>query len=288
MERGRGARLTELGNTLLAAEARLDAELAPELMRQAHLIRDEVEAVIVSKRPSAMRVHASHGLGISLLAEMAKEAGVELDLQFGGSLESLKWLTAGNCEIAGFHVPVGEQLESLLVHYRSYLRSDGYSLIRMAEREQGLIVAADNPRQIRGFQDLSNKALRFVNRQAGSGTRLLVDHLLASAGVRPTSIKGYEHVEFTHVAVAAMVATGSVDAGFGIRAAAAQFGLGFVPVAHEHYFLAVRTESLDEPSLRGLLEVIKSELFRGRLAALPGYFPQGSGEVVSPSVLFGR
>ncbi len=286
MERGRGARLTELGNTLLAAESRLEAGLAAEFQRQSNAIRDEIEAVIDSKRPAALRVHASHGLGISLLANMAQTAGIDLELQFGGSLESLKWLGAGQCDIAGFHIPVGRQLDSLLVHYRSYLRADGFSLIRLAEREQGLIVADRNPLKINGFQDIAEQSRRFVNRQVGSGTRLLVDHLLATAGLRPASIKGYEHVEFTHVAVAAMVATGSVDVGFGIRAAAAQFGLGFVPAAHEHYYLAVRSEMIQEPALRNLIELIKSEDFRARLAALPGYDPHNSGELVSPSSLF--
>jgi putative molybdopterin biosynthesis protein len=127
------------------------------------------------------------------------------------------------------------------------------------------------------FQDLVRAGLRFVNRQVGSGTRLLVDHLGAEQGFDPARIAGYlDEPEETHVAVAACVASGLADVGAGIEAAAAEFGLHFVPLADEEYFLACLKTNLEHPAVQRLCAVLAAPEWHGRLAELPGYAPSAS------------
>jgi molybdate-binding protein len=142
--------------------------------------------------------------------------------------------------------------------------------VHFADRWQGLIVARRNPRGIRSLADLARKPARFVNRQAGSGTRLLFDALLATERIRPAQIHGYRHEEFTHAAVAAMIASGAADCAFGIEAAAALHGLAFVPLASERYFLAMH-EGTARSGARQLLDALASRWFRGAVRTLAGY-----------------
>ena len=137
------------------------------------------------------------------------------------------------------------------------MRIAALALIRFAEREQGLMLATGNPKRIRGLADLARKDLQFVNRQRGSGTRLLFDELLAQQGVDATAIGGYRDEEFTHLAVAVSVAAGRADAGFGVHAAAARFGLDFIPLQRERYWFAVRARNVGDAPL---------ERFRAALA----------------------
>ena len=149
------------------------------------------------------------------------------------------------------------------------------------------MVMPDNPLGIGGLADLLRPGLRFVNRQPGSGSRLLLDRLLQEAGIRGEEIPGHDNIEFTHLAVAALVASGGADAGFGIRAAAARFGLGFIPLARECYYLALRRELLELEPVQAVVSVLSSAAFRRRLEELPGYDPQGCGTVLEVGVLDG-
>ena len=133
---------------------------------------------------------------------------------------------------------------------------------------------------MRSFSDVAAKGLRFVNRQRGSGTRLLIDQLLADEGVDPSALAGYRREEFTHGAVAATVASGGATVGFGLRAAAAEYGLSFVPLVRERYFLAVRTRDLDAPPTQHLVEALGSPAFTKITRSLPGYDARATGTVV--------
>ena len=183
--------------------------------------------------------------------------------------------------MAGFHVPEASAGSAAFAPYRPLLATRGLRLVRFVNRRQGLIVARGNPKRLLALADLAAKGARFINRQPESGTRLAFDRLLAAANLRPAQIKGYEAEEFTHAAVAATVASGMADAGFGIEAAARQHGLDFVPLADERYFLAVRAAALARPALRVLIEEMKGPAFRARLATLQGYSAAGAGDVVS-------
>jgi molybdate-binding protein len=143
--------------------------------------------------------------------------------------------------------------------------------VHFADRSQGLIVATGNPLRIGSLRDLARRTVRFVNRQAGSGSLLFFDALLAAHRIRPAQIAGYRHEEFTHAAVAAMIASGSADAAFGIEAAATRHGLAFVPMAQERYFLALRAPVSARPAVQTLLTALQSRWFRNLVRELPGY-----------------
>ncbi|MES2959285.1 MAG: substrate-binding domain-containing protein [Pseudomonadota bacterium] len=256
---GQPARLTPLAERLLWAETRARTRLTPHI----EALRSELERVLSLAFDAAhevLTVYASHDLALPLLRDHADVHGLHIDLRFAGSTDALQALAHGRCDVAGFHVPVlaaGQAPTTFSRSLKGLLRPGRHKLIASHRRIQGLIVAAGNPRRLTGFADLARQGLRFVNRQPGSGTRLLAEHLLAEAGLAPERIAGFgAPSEDTHVAVAAAVASGLADAGLGIEAAAAQFGLGFVPLADEAYYLVCLKEALERPAilrLRGLL-----------------------------------
>ncbi len=282
LERGRGARLTALGEGLLWGRRRITASLSPTLEGMASNLAAELRAAMAQPADPPLRIFASHGLAIAALGDlMRRRGGVLLDLQFRGSLESLRLLHAGRCDLAGFHIADGPLGQRLAPRYQRWLKPGTQILIHVVHRQQGLITAREPPRPIRSLRDLAGGALRFVNRQSGSGTRLLLDALLEEVGVKPEEIQGYHTEEFTHQAVAALIASGAADCGFGIQAAAHQFGLPFLPVTRERYFFALGRESLASPAVIELIALLKSPLFRERAAALPGYDARESGSIVA-------
>jgi molybdate transport repressor ModE-like protein len=272
LQRGRGARLAPLAERLLAADddARRMLEGASELAVK----------VDPARTGARLRCAASHDL---LLAEFVAGAGVALDLGFRGSMESVSAYAAGQVELAGFHVLADERDSAS--PYLSVLSSRRDRLVRFAEREQGLMVAPGNPRRIHSLAEVAERGARFINRQRGSGTRAMVDRLLRRAGLAPEEIKGYGDEEFTHLAVAATIAAGRADAGVGVRAAAARFGLGFVALGRERYWLATRRQSLGERRMEQFLAALRGASLARLAKRLAGYNAAGAGEVVSISVL---
>lgn len=277
LQRGRGANLAPLGEKLLEMEARARSRLAPQL---AALTREASQSLaeLAPARRRTLRIEASNDLAMEGLRRLAAK-GPPLILQFRGSLESLGAFAAGRCDLAGFHVPEPEIALPLAPQFRPALRDAAVRLIRVVDRVQGIMLRSADARRIRKLQDLARPGIRFVNRQRGSGTRLLLDLLLSSAGMSPQSIAGYDYEEFTHAAVAATVASGMADAGFGVKAAAVQARLSFIPVAREHYFLACRKSLLRSESGQALLRLLGGRDFHHLVAGLPGYGASGSGKV---------
>lgn len=279
MERGKGARLTRLGEKLLWAEQRSDASLFPQLDNVASELnleigraRDEMRAVL--------RLHASHGYAVEKLPQLISRHGTAtIDLQYMGSVDALASLSRGNCDLAGFHVPLGPIGRGLWAHYAQWLWPQN-RIIRLVIRTQGIIVAPGNPKNIRSIADLARADVRFVNRQPGSGTRILLDGLLQEAGIDPSNIDGYGTGEFTHAAVAAYVSSGIVDAGFGVEPAARQFKLEFLPIAKERYMLASRSESLSLAPIVELIELLRGPELRALVGPVPGYELDDPGAVV--------
>ena len=151
-------------------------------------------------------------------------------------------------------------------------------MFHLVLRDQGLILSKGNPKAIKGVQDLARNDVVFVNRQAGSGTRVLFDYKLDQAGISSDAVKGYDHEEFTHMAVAVDILSGAADCGMGIHAAAKALDLDFVPIEQEQYDLIVPTRMLDQPNIQSTLNTMSSDNFRKRVAALGGYDPSRSGE----------
>jgi putative molybdopterin biosynthesis protein len=142
-----------------------------------------------------------------------------------------------------------------------------------------LIVATGNPLGVKGVEDL--RKVRYVNRQKGSGTRILLDYLLKQNGIEPSKVKGYEREEITHTAVAAAVASGTADAGMGILSAARIYDLDFIPVVEEQYDLLVANNTFENPQFKRLIEVLQSSEFAERLEGLGGYRLNRPGEVLA-------
>lgn len=282
LEQGRGARLTALGEKLLWAEKRVQGRLAPQLESLAAQLQREFTGVLVAEGP-ALVIHASHDIALSGLRElMAARGGLQLDLQFHGSVDSLASLARGRCDLAGFHVSEQTRRGSMAnLALRQWLRPRSHRLVHFVTRRQGLIVATGNPMKITSLADLTRPGARFVNRQRGSGTRLAFDQLLLDADIDTGAIQGYQSEEFTHLAVAATVGGGQADAGFGIKAAAVQYGLDFVPLLDEHYFLACRSETLTRRDFIDFLAVLRSAEFRALVGSLSGYEAAQAGQVMA-------
>jgi putative molybdopterin biosynthesis protein len=276
--KGQPALLTPLAERLLWAETRARTRLAPHI----EALRSELERVLTlafDAAHEALTVYASHDLALPLLRDHADAHGLHIDLRFAGSSDALQALAQGRCDVAGFHVPAlaaGKQ-PGFARALKHLLKPGRHKLIASHRRRQGLIVAPGNPRGLTGVADLAQPGLRFVNRQPGSGTRLLTEHLLAQARIAVDGIAGFGGAcEDTHVAVAAAVASGVADAGIGIEAAAAQFKLAFVPLIEEDYYLLCRKEALERVAVTRLRELLASEAWRATLASLPGCAPHAN------------
>jgi molybdate-binding protein len=171
--------------------------------------------------------------------------------------------------------------------YAEGLAGHDVRLFPLARRRQGLIVARGNPKRIDSVAALARGGVRIVNRQRGSGTRALFEFLLSEAGVDRESLPGYDNEEITHSAVAALVAGRQADAGFGLEAASAQFGLDFVPVATERYFLAFDAASLGRADMRKLLAAAGDSRFHAAVDAIPGYRSLGNSGLVTVTQALG-
>jgi putative molybdopterin biosynthesis protein len=152
------------------------------------------------------------------------------------------------------------------------------SVVRLVHREQGLIVARGNPLALKSIEDLAGGSVRYVNRQRGAGTRVLLDHELGRRGIEPGAVDGYVREEPTHLAVAAAVAAGRADAGLGVMAAARAFGLDFIPVAREPFDLVMAP---GEPAVAPLLELLDDAEFKRQVEALGGYSVAETGRRVA-------
>jgi len=225
----------------------------------------------------------SHDMALDLMAQFLAERwpGRRLRSANAGSLGGLIALRRGECHLAGTHLLDPESGEYNLPYVRRYLAGVPVVVVTLAHREQGLMVAPWNPKGIRDLRDLSRPDVRFVNRQRGAGTRVLLDYYLQRLGIDPASIPGYDREELTHLAVAAAVASGRADVGLGIRAAAAAMGLDFLPLALERYDLVIPQDLYEDPWFRPLRELLHDSRFRAAVAALPGYDVRAMGVEVA-------
>ncbi|MDO9313740.1 MAG: substrate-binding domain-containing protein [Burkholderiaceae bacterium] len=279
MVRGQGSTLTALGEKLVWADRRIHARLSPLLDTLASELGAEIQKLL-SPQPTLLRIRASHGFAIEVLHHMLLAGGVANELKYCGSLEALSSLSDAGSELAGFHVPEGEFEAPAVAHYAAWLKPRSQKLIHVATRRQGLMVAPGNPKRIYGVSDLTRAGVRFINRQPGSGTRFLFDLLLRQHAIASSEIHGYEQCEYTHAAVAAFVASGMADAGYGVETPARQFKLDFIPGHSERYFLLCDERSFNTPAVEQTVALLCSDAFKDAVNQLPGYRAERSGEVV--------
>jgi molybdate-binding protein len=233
-----------------------------------------------------LTIAASHDLALAALRDVLRaRKGLKLELSFMGSLHALEQYAAGRMDVAGFHVPLGAQHEGDYGLFLRSLRARSDRLVQFVDREQGLIVPRGNPERLKTVRDIADKQLRFVNRQRGSGTRLLIDGLLEDEGIDVARVVGYVNEEFTHAAVAATVASGGANVGFGLRAAAAKHGLAFVPQIRERYWLAVRSVAMESVPITRLIKTLQGPIFARIVKRLPGYHPIAAGTVANIGIL---
>jgi putative molybdopterin biosynthesis protein len=281
-EKGAPARLSEFGDKLLWAERQAQARLAGQI-EALHADLERAFAVAFDDTAHVLTLFASHDDALAALREhAASNAQLHLDIRFCGSVDAIAALNEGRCVMAGFHTPRLPAPGSLVQRtYQPMLQPGRHKLIAFARRSQGLIVAAGNPLGLTSIADLKRTGARFANRALGTGTRLLLDELMAQARLRPADIHGYETTEPSHTAVAQVVASGAADVGLGIEVAARSRGLDFVPLMQEDYYLVCLKTALEQPPVQALLEVLRSERWRRQVADLPGYEPRACGEVLS-------
>ncbi|UDL89125.1 helix-turn-helix transcriptional regulator [Mesorhizobium sp. PAMC28654] len=284
--RGKGTQLTALGNKLVWAEQHLKARLGPQL----HNIAQELEMELASLLPDVpprVRIHASHGFAISKLSDfLAQEPKTDIDVRYMTNQASLESLRAQECELAAIHLPHGELRKRAAADCKRWLDPSIYCVLGFVTREMGLFVKRGNPLGITGIQSLVDSGISFVNRDIGSGTRLLFEQLLAQGKINSDGITGYQNVEMTHAAVAAHVARGMADTGFGVEAAAVEFDLDFVHVITEDYFFLCRSNILNSRPVERLREIISGTEYRRAVNALPGYAVSDAGVVKTVKKFF--
>lgn len=287
LERGRGAYLSPTGEKLLHANVQLLARFSPELDNFSTQFKREFETLLDKAKTPSLSIFASHGLAVSSLRELInQQSNFKLDLHFHGSLECLRALDNGQCDIAGFHIPIGSLAKNLRPQYLALLDPNEYQLLYVVKRNQGLMFQSEIATTIHTISDLIKPDIRFINRQTDSGTRLLFDQLLEAENIKPNEINGYEHEEFTHMAVAAMIASGAADVGFGIAPMASKFKLEFIPLVWEHYCLAIPNRLVSDERTQQIQELLQSTPFRESLSGFPGYDASHSGNGVTFKQIF--
>ncbi len=250
-------------------------------------VRAETYARVALLRPPEAIAHTivhigSHDLALDILADLLRRARPDRSLSslHTGSEEGLRALARGEAHFAGCHLLDPDTGAYNIAAIQRYLAHLPVAVMAFVRRNQGLLVQRGNPRGLRDLRDLLRPDVTFVNRQPGSGTRLLLDYHLNRLGIDPRAIRGYDRHEFSHLTVAAAVKNGAADAGLGILAAARALDLDFIPLFQEDYQLVMPLAHYESPLLAPMIEIIRSADFRQTVAALGGYEVAGMGEIV--------
>ncbi|ACV69394.1 molybdopterin biosynthesis protein [Desulfohalobium retbaense] len=243
---------------------------------------EEVERVLVAV--------GSHDNTLDLLANALQglKHPIGLASSHVGSMGGLTALQNGSVHIAGAHLYDPESGDYNFPFLQRYLADIPVTAVNLAIRHQGLIVPRGNPKGIQGIQDLTRDDVRFINRQRGAGTRILLDDHLHRAGLSAREVNGYGHEEFTHMAVAVNVLSGAADCGMGIYAAAKALDLDFVPLARERYDLLIPTAYLEDEKIRSVLDLLGKPEFQQEIESLGGYDTHLTGQVMQPGMGLGE
>lgn len=218
----------------------------------------------------------------NLLSRMVEKiSGVDVISAPASSKLALRWLQDGKAHIAGSHLQDTETGEFNMPFLRREYPGEDLAVVTFASWEEGWVVAAGNPKSMRSVADLARPAVRFVNREEGSGSRALLDRLLQEASVLPATVHGYERVAYGHLAAAYYVLSDEADCCLATRSAAHTFGLDFIPLHTERYDLVIRRENLDMPAIQAFLDVLQRAALRRKLEVLAGYDTTNTGTMVS-------
>ncbi len=236
---------------------------------------DDIQSTIV--------VIGSHDNIIDVIANQlhTQRPLVKISSAHVGSMGGIMAIKRGEAHIAGTHLLDETSSEYNIPFIKTLLKDTPLQLINLCYREQGFIVPKGNPKNISSFADIAENSFSFINRQRGAGTRLLTDKILADNNIASDKIIGYDHEEYTHMSVAAAVASGSVDTGMGIRAAAVALHLDFIPVTEERYDFIIPAEFLDDPKIIKLLDLLHTDkILHHKIQAMGGYKLNDCGKVM--------
>ncbi len=223
----------------------------------------------------------SHDITLDILSDEIRRKGSCIRIASGnvGSLGGLLALRKATAHMSGCHLLDIQTGEYNISHIHKYLKGLRVQVFNLVTREQGLIIQKGNPKGVKGIRDLTRDDITFVNRQPGSGPRILFDYKLKEMGIDPCHINGYENEEYTHMNVAVAVLNGMGDVGLGIMAAARALDLDFISVLKEQYDLVIPSSFVDDPKISLLIGVARSREFRKRVKGLGGYNPAKSGNL---------
>ena len=234
------------------------------------------------KLENTLVVIGSHDPLLDELADMmhVENGDVYMSSAHVGSMGGIMALRRGEAHAAGCHLLDTATGQYNLAFIRKYFPKGGVKLIRCVGRQQGMMVAKGNPLNIRKFADIAREGIRYVNRQKGSGTRILTDYLCKQENLDTAAIYGYDREELTHTSVAAQIVSGSADAGMGIYSAAKLYDLDFIPICIEEYDLIIPDHAWDTPMVQQMIATLKSEAFQEKILALGGYTIENPGEII--------
>ena len=235
-----------------------------------------------SKLQNTLVVIGSHDPLLDELGDMLHLENPELYMSSShvGSMGGIMAIRRGEAHAAGCHLLDTNDGTYNRSFIRKYFPKGGVRLISCVGRQQGLMVAKGNPLNIQKFADIAGKGVRYVNRQKGSGTRILTDYLCKQENLDTAAIYGYDREELTHTSVAAQIGSGSADAGMGVYSAAKLYDLDFIPICVEEYDLMIPDHAWDTPMVRELLTILKSDAFREKILSLGGYTVDNPGEII--------
>lgn len=286
MERGKGASLTPLGKKLIDTKVDIEKNFTEELHNTASKLNKNIDELSgKTKKKKKHIVFASHDLAISFFQELIDHQNhIDIDFNSRGSLDALRQLQLSRENIAGFHFPEGELAKLLSPEYKPLLDDKKHLFIHLATRQQGLIFKPSLSDHIKEINSITRRSIKFINRQKGSGTRAILDQLIKLNNINKKEINGYDKEEFTHTAVAAMISSGQANIGFGLKAAAYQFKLSFLPLITEHYVIGIN-KSLADDTKKTIRKLLKDNSLKKKINKLPGYNATLTGKVIHANKL---
>ncbi len=286
-EKGQPVRICQIGSRWVSVPVTVSPFFIPEadgIIQRASRTNGRADLVVFAKEEAAQKRLALAGCdpAMGLLSRMVEKiSGVEIVSAAASSKLALSWLKEGKVHIAGSHLEDPKTGEFNLPFIRKEFPDEEFGVVTFARWEEGLVMAPANPKRIRKVEDLARKNVRFVNREPGSGSRALLDTLLAKAGLDSRKVQGYDRVAYGHLAAAYCVVSREADVCLATRSAAKTFGLDFVPLHSERYDLVMRKRTADLPAVKSFLDVLQRATLRRKLEVLAGYDTSQTGAVVA-------
>jgi molybdate-binding protein/DNA-binding XRE family transcriptional regulator len=281
--KGQPVRICQVGTRWMGVPAPNTPFFMPEadgIIKRTSRSHNRADLMVFAKDEAAQKrlLLAGCDPAASLLSNMVERiSGVEVVSAAASSKLALTWLKEGKVHIAGSHLEDAKSGEFNLPYLREEFSGEEILVVTFAKWEEGFVVASGNPKRIRAAEDLARRGVRFVNREAGSGSRALLDRLLERADVSPAKLQGYGRLAFGHLPAAHHVLTGEADACIATRSAAQTFGLDFVPLHSARYDLVMRKRTADLPSVKAFLDVLQRAALRRKLEVLAGYDTSQTG-----------